>query len=220
MRKKETFGVIVKSGNSYSRAAKPPIKRRPKGESTTKANASTTKGVIENRSPALPAVNTLLTQSSDITCPARFCLLPETVIPGEMKNAAREACAFARKELELGPVKIKWFAEIYTATALGVEINSDNTFENTATLRGCVVGGDTDRFFLRLSLGDDLLDLKRTVLHEAYHLMQNRLVCGYNNKTVETNAEKYATEALKRLQKLPTADRQALVMDFLLRDPV
>lgn len=119
----------------------------------------------------------------------KYGVLAENEVDINKRKLAHQALAFARKDLQLPMVKIKWFEHIEYVK------NPIETFESDFKLNGIFLGSSKDSIYIRGSLGRE--GIKEAVLHETYHYMQFRCGFGFGDHS-EKNAFDYTEDALKR----------------------
>ena len=142
-----------------------------------------------------------------------FVILPESAIDPQTMETAYCAAGFARKELLLSPISIRWFCTIDEAARAGLDVSSMKIFNREATLTGIAGGIDRERIFVRYRKNDPE-GIFKTVAHEIYHCFQYSL----DWSTVsEPLAYEYENEALSRFKSLSEADRRDCLIDEIMQ---
>lgn len=119
-----------------------------------------------------------------------YALIDPKTVDHETQRAAHTALAFARKEMKLPMVQIKWFEHIQFVK------NPTETFEDDKELRGQYLGKTPDTIYIRA--GQFPENIKETVLHETFHLWQSLEGHGGNGGN-EDRANGYTADALRRM---------------------
>lgn len=129
------------------------------------------------------------------------------------------AIGLARRELGLGPVSVYFFANerevalcasYYYHPIKAAELQS---FRNIPNLLGCVDYVNNDTIFCRYYPGIDVSNLQKTIGHELYHLMQNKVAFGQSLEEIEKSASEYDLGFGERLSLLSEAERDEVFYD-------
>lgn len=141
-----------------------------------------------------------------------FALIPDSVVAPEIQEAALMACGFARKELSLPPVSIRWFCTLDEAARFGLDLKSLKLFCREADVLGIAGGIDHERIFVRYR--KSIPAVQETTMHEIYHCFQYAMKtsdCG------EPQTYQYAADAYKRFAALPPEELKELHLDEIMQ---
>ena len=141
-----------------------------------------------------------------------FVILPESVIDESCRKGAAEAIAFARKDLDLPPIRIRWFAPEEDAQKLGLK--DYQVFYNSENLLGTVDQKANDRVYIRYFENPQITKI---ILHEAYHISQRLRNVSADLEMVEEYAYRYSDEAMRKLLKMDKNEMRDLVVEMALK---
>jgi len=120
----------------------------------------------------------------------QYALIDPKTVDHETQRAAHMALAFARRELKLPMVQIKWFEHIQFVK------NPTETFDDDKDLNGLYLGKAPDTIYVRA--GQFPEKIQETVLHETFHLWQSLAGHG-GNEGNEDRANGYAADVMRRM---------------------
>ena len=120
----------------------------------------------------------------------RYALIDPSSVDHETQRAAHTALAFARKELKLPMVQIKWFEHIQFVK------NPTETFEDDKELRGQYLGKTPNTVYIKA--GQSPEKIQETVLHEVFHLVQS-LGGTIDVGDCETRTNDFVADAMRRM---------------------
>lgn len=140
-----------------------------------------------------------------------FVLIPDSAVSPEIIKAAQMACGFAREELKLPPISIRWFCTLAEAVELGLDVKPLKKFHREADLLGIAGGIDKERIFLRC--GKSVKSVQETALHECYHCFQHRVP---ESDMGEPQTYQYAADAYKRFSALSPAEKHDLYLSEIM----
>lgn len=141
----------------------------------------------------------------------RFVMIPDSVIDKSARVASYRALGFCRKELELQPIRITWFATDNDAQRLGLNLSPLKKFYNSPELLGTASRKNPNLIVLRYPQSD--VSLMKTIFHECWHAFQMKDEC---NPMDEDTAYWYMDDAYKRYCALSEDDKERLFFDELL----
>ncbi len=173
------------------------------------------------------AVNTITSLSSDKGTQARktgnspgthegpgtipFAIIPDSSVNSLLKKECTIALAFAREELGLPRIDIKYFVPLSSLKQPGFTVNKSDIFQNDSNCAGTIDTKTVERIYIRADYSNSFA---KTVLHECFHVMQNRTssVTGISHSLgeIEASAYQYADAALARYRNLSPEEKQAL----------
>lgn len=120
----------------------------------------------------------------------KYAIIPLSQVDDSTVKYSYKALAFARKDLQLPYVHVKWFKRIEYVD------NPVETFEDESDLNGLVRAKFKDTIFINASLPTEEA-LRNTIFHECFHIKQLRGPFGFTD-TAEYYADAYTADALKR----------------------
>lgn len=141
----------------------------------------------------------------------RFVMIPDSVIDKSTRIASYRALGFCRKELELQPIRITWFATYDDSQRLGLDLSAMKKFYNAPELLGTASRKNPNLIVLRYPQAN--AGIMKTIFHECWHAFQMK--DEYNNMD-EDNAYWYMDDAYKRYCALSEEDKERLFYDELL----
>lgn len=177
------------------------------GKSITNETARpvTAKQEMPNRFSLAPSPGT----QSGCGC-ARFSIIPDSCIYSGDREAAEKALAFARKDLGLPPVAIRWFVpEMVADKQYGVK--DGYIFENVSNLLGTIDTKTDDVIYIR-AYDATVSQIEKTALHEAYHIMQFQADYFASRELMEHRADEYAKEAMRRMNDMDPKELEDLYL--------
>lgn len=124
----------------------------------------------------------------------KYALIDPSTVDSKTQRAAHTALAFARKELRLPMVVIKWFEH-----ARFVESPTE-TFEDDRDINGLYLGKTPDTIYVRA--GQFPEKIQEATLHEAFHLWQS-LDGATMDEGCEDRANSYAADTMRRMMADP-----------------
>lgn len=131
-----------------------------------------------------------------------YAVIPDTAICETSKDYAQHALAFARKDLGLPPITIRWFVPEKEATLYGVK--DYEVFEQEDDCLGRIDQKKSDVIYVRDSSYDP--NIHKAVLHECYHINQFLREDAGSIEQKETFAYAYQKEALQRMYSMSEKD--------------
>lgn len=145
----------------------------------------------------------------------KYALIPDSIIPQDVKVDVLKALGFCRKELHSAPISVRWFSPVSYVRRLGLDPSSLKTFSHEKTLRGLASRQNPTQILLRYPLVDPdyRADRTKTVFHECFHTLQYRDDC---NPADEESAYEYMEDAYKRYLALSDTQREELYYGELL----
>ena len=141
----------------------------------------------------------------------RFVMIPDSVIDKSTRIASYRALGFCRKELELQPIRITWFATYDDAQRLGLDLSAMKKFYNSPKLLGTASRKNPNLIVLRYPQAN--AGIMKTIFHECWHAFQMK---DEYNTMDEDNAYWYMDDAYKRYCALSEEDKERLFYDELL----
>ena len=141
----------------------------------------------------------------------RFVMIPDSVIDKSTRIASYRALGFCRKELELQPIRITWFATYDDAQRLGLDLSAMKKFYNAPELLGTASRKNPNLIVLRYPQAN--AGIMKTIFHECWHAFQMK---DEYNTMDEDNAYWYMDDAYKRYCALSEEDKERLFYDELL----
>lgn len=140
----------------------------------------------------------------------QFALIPERVVDKGTLTATFRALGFCRKELQLQPISVKWFATIRDAKRLGLDLADLKTF-HYSNVMGLASRRNPSQILVRYPQAYS--GIMKTVAHELWHTFQMK---DEYNPLEEDNAYWYMDDAIKRYEALSTEDQEKFFYDELL----
>lgn len=139
----------------------------------------------------------------------RYAVIPAGYVDQETKVAAHRALAFARKELRLPYVQIKWFVHDYQAKNIeGAEFFDT---DGNAPVCGLYEPWNPQQIMIMAMQRED--EIQTAVLHEAFHVNQCvKHVC-IDDK--EAFSYSYASDALQRMKGTPVCELDSIYLDHM-----
>ena len=141
----------------------------------------------------------------------RFVMLPDSVIDKKTRVVSYRALGFCRKELELQPIRINWFATDYDAQHLGLNPSTLKSFYQDPAILGLASRKNPHLIILRYPR--DFPGLMKTIYHECWHAFQMK---DENDPMGEDGAYWYMEDAYKRYCALSVEEQERLFLDELL----
>ena len=146
-----------------------------------------------------------------------FAIVPESAVNLTLRKECTVALAFAREELGLPQISIKYFMPLSSLKKLNISVSEKDVFQNSKGCAGTIDVDSFDRIYIRADYSDSFAE---TVLHECYHVMQNRNSASTGIQLslgeIEKNAYQYGRDAMIRFKDLSTEEREQLYMRELL----
>ena len=140
----------------------------------------------------------------------RFSIIPSSCVYHGDREAAEKALALARKELALPPIAIRWFVpEAIADKQYGVK--NCCSFESVANLLGTIDTKTDDVIYIR-AYDATVVQMEKTALHEAYHIMQFRANPFSSLELMEHQADEYAKGAMLRMNAMDPKDLEDLYL--------
>lgn len=190
--------VPAQPGAGVTKAAK-------KVDQVAGPTVDTAKKKTPNRFTLAPSPGTQTGQGS-----ARFSIIPDACVYCGDRKAAEIALAFARKDLGLPPVAIRWFVpEMVADKQYGVKDGC--VFENAANLLGTIDTKTDDVIYIR-AYDVTVSQIEKAALHEAYHIMQFQTDSFASRELLEHRAEEYAKEAMRRMNDMDPKELEDLYL--------
>lgn len=144
-----------------------------------------------------------------------FALIPNSVIPKSVMIEVWKALGFCRKELQLQPISVGWFAAARDVKRLGLDLSTLKTFRYDPNCVGLASRQNPNQILLRFPLdnADYQSDRQKTVFHECWHTFQMKDEwC----QLEEDNAYWYMEDAYKRYCALSADEKEELYYGELL----
>ena len=143
----------------------------------------------------------------------KYALLPLSAIDKDSYRECMTALGFARKDLSLPPITIRYFIPISRLSEYGLCEHDVKTFEHSPLLLGTIDKTAYDRIYIRHT--GNHAQMQKAVLHETYHVMQFSKVGAFQVNAMEKSAYEYGENAFLRLFKLSRQDAEKYLIDEL-----
>ena len=135
-----------------------------------------------------------------------YALIDPKTVDHETQRAAHMALAFARKELKLPMVNIKWFGRAEFVKS------PTEIFAADKELRGQYLGKSPDSIYVRA--GQFPEEIQEVVAHETFHLWQS-LGGTIDVEGCEDRALGYGVDVMRRIRTMDTSEIESIYLDHL-----
>lgn len=146
----------------------------------------------------------------------RYAIIPAKYVDHNTQVAAHRALAFARKDLRLPDIQIKWFVHDYQAKGFPEAEYFDTAeyFGDNRPILGMYDPHEPTQIQIMAMQLDE--NIQKAVLHEVFHVNQRfKGSCVGHKEAFEVFASPYAEDALKRMKAMPSHDLDEIFLDHM-----